>query len=235
MLMLIGLLALALALSPAFGPQIKAQAPIEEEEPESVLPDSAGAEGPSSAETPAQPDFDWPHSSEPGDAPSQFYSPESVEEINATVSLRVTGSVLRPRESDVTFAVGSGGGCIYAASGDTNTVWNTPLYLPQGSTVTYLRMYIYDTSTANSYGWLTYYDLYGNLVNEWGVGSSGTPGNDYYDVAIDNHVIDYANYSYVLNWRPLDTGSDMQLCGFRIFYTPPPGYTYLPNIQRNFP
>jgi hypothetical protein len=50
------------------------------------------------------------------------------------------------------------------------------------------------------------------------------------------HTVDYTNYSYVVNWRPNDTGSDMQLCGFRIYYYPPTaGVAFLPTVFKNYP
>ncbi len=133
-------------------------------------------------------------------------------------SLRVAGSVLRSRSSADGTSASLSGGCIYNSSGSAIGVLNTPLQLPDGATVNTLRMYYYDTSDTNSNGWFTIYDLYGNLVEEFVVSSAGTPGNNFNDSAVINRVIDYSNYSYVLNWRPNVAGSSMQLCGFRIFY-----------------
>ena len=93
-------------------------------------------------------------------------------------------------------------------------------------------MYYYDNNTgANSQGWFTKYDLYGGLVDEWVV-DSANGGNGYRDAYITpTEVINYDNYSYVLNWRPMAITNTLQLCGFRIYYevTNP---TYLPMMNK---
>ncbi len=147
-------------------------------------------------------------------------APEQITAIT-TDWLRVTGSVVRPRSSSISFVASGGGGCTYHTGGSVFMVWNAPVYLPQGATVNYLRMYYDDTSATDSGAWFTVYDLYGDIVQEWGVSSSGSSGNSYNDSALIDHVVDYSRYSYTVNWRPNVTGSVMQLCGFRIFYFDP--------------
>ncbi len=142
-----------------------------------------------------------------------------TEEIEALSRwLRVPGSVLRPRSNTVSFTASGGGGCTYHTGGSTSTVWNTYVYPPQGVTVNFVRMYFDDTSASDSTGWFTIYDLYGGIVQEWAVSSTGSSGNFFNDTAAIDHVVDYSLYSYVVNWRPNVTGLEMQLCGFRIFY-----------------
>jgi hypothetical protein len=155
--------------------------------------------------------------------------PEEGPEIAQTViSHRITGSALRPRDSVVGFDVSPSGGCIYAEDNPFD-VFNTPLWLPQGATVNQLRMYYNDTSASNSTAWFTVYDLYGTVVEEWSVSSVGSAGLGFNDSAIISHTVDYSTYSYLLNWRPVVSGTDMQLCGFRIFFEPPPfGLSFLP-------
>ena len=95
-------------------------------------------------------------------------------------------------------------------------------------------MYYYDADAShNTSGWFTKYDLYGGLVNEWSVSSTGSAGNDYVDVLITpTETINYSSYSYVLNWRPVAVTSTLQLCGFRLFYTAPASSTYLPAVNK---
>ena len=76
----------------------------------------------------------------------------------ALISWRVTGSALKPRENDVSYATNSSGACTYVTAGDASTVWNIPVILPQGTEVDTLRMYYYDTSGSNSSAWFTVYD-----------------------------------------------------------------------------
>lgn len=168
-----------------------------------------------------------------GTSPAQFSStddpasldrddvPDSPDAPDALISWRVTGSALKPRENDVSYTVNGSGSCVHISAGDASTVWNITPMLPQGAVVDTLRMYYYDTSGSDSSAWFTIYDLYGTLVDEFSVSTSGTSGNSFNDSAQINHTIDYSVYSYLLNWRPSVTGPTMQLCGFRIFYTPP--------------
>jgi hypothetical protein len=155
------------------------------------------------------------------------------EAPTAIRSMRITGSALKPRDSAVDFDVNVSGGCVYAIN-NAFDVFNTPVWLPQGSTINTLRMYYNDTSGSNSTAWLTAYDLYGQIYQEWSISSSGNFGNSFNDSAVIDHVIDYSLYSYLLNWRPVVTGTQMQLCGFRIFYEPPPfGAQFLPSVIKD--
>ena len=155
---------------------------------------------------------------------------EQPESRAVIKSHRIAGSALRPRKAVVNFTINTSGGCIYAID-NAFDVFNTPLWLPQGATIDTVRMYYYDTSGSNSTAWLTVYDLYGVIVEEWSVSSSGNSGNGFNDTSLISHTVDYNLYSYLLNWRPVVAGSTMQLCGFRIFYEPPPfSVQFLPYI-----
>lgn len=163
-------------------------------------------------------------------------SPEEQTDA-ASANLQVAGSALRPENSaDVEWAVPKTGnpGCIYAESGDANGYWNAPIYPPQGATLTKLEVYVYDASdTANTHGILGFVDAYGTVVGEWHVYSSGSGGNTVLEINIPNHQVDYAAYSYLLWWQPGVVGASMKVCGFRLYYTPPGGLSYLPVIQNN--
>lgn len=156
-----------------------------------------------------------------------------VEEVEggSLVSWRVSGSTLKPRENDVSYTVNSNGSCAYVTAGDASTVWNIPIQLENGSVVDTLRMYYNDTSGSNTTAWFTIYDLYGGIVNEWSVSSNTSSGNSFNDSQQINETVDYSVYSYVINWRPVVSGSTIQLCGFRVFYTPPPyGLGFVPSV-----
>jgi hypothetical protein len=183
----------------------------------------------------------WNSSAEaPEGTPLESYSPaddpalpnqEDIIEGGGLVSWRVTGSALKPRESTVSYSTDANGSCGYVTAGSNFVVWNTPVHLPNGSVIDTLRMYYYDTSGSNTTGWFTIYDLYGSIVEEWSASSSGNSGNSFNDSAQINHTIDYSVYNYVINWRPNVTGSTIQLCGFRVFYTPPPyGLGFIPAV-----
>lgn len=171
-----------------------------------------------------------PSDQAPENSPPPDFGPED-ELGGGLVSWRVVGSALKPRENNVSYSVDSNGGCAYVTAGSNFTVWNTPIHLPNGSVIDTLRMYFNDTSGFDSTGWFTVYDLYGTIEDEWNVSSTGSLGSSFTDSGPINHTIDYSVYSYVINWRPNVTGSTMQLCGFRVFYTPPPfGLGFIPAV-----
>jgi len=157
----------------------------------------------------------------------------SVKDASAQTtpsSWRVTGSVFHPIDSSTTYS-SPGGGSIYATANPTG-LFETPVYLPQGAIIRWVRMYYTNNDATNQCnGWLTVYDLYGNIATinnvnqEWVVTSNVNSGNAFNDTGTINHTVDYAQYSYVLNWRPNVASTNMQLCGFRIFYTAPPSKT----------
>lgn len=145
---------------------------------------------------------------------------------------RLPGSVLRPRTDSVGYYWGGGGGCIYNSSGNAGEIFNVPLTLPEGATINTARMYFNDNAEMNSAAWLSVYDLYGVLEDEWLMTSSGENGPGFADTEIIDHVVDYSVYSYALNWRPTVQGSQMQLCGFRVYYEAPPfGLSFLPWVS----
>jgi hypothetical protein len=152
--------------------------------------------------------------------------------FNWNRSLRYVGNVLKPRENDVNYGVSGGGGCVHVISGDAWEVWSVPLILAEGTQVQFLRMYYYDNDTTTAmYGWLTKYDSYGAVVQEWPV-TSADGGFNYSDIAITPpQTIDYNNYSYVINWRPIAASTDLRLCGFRVFYYQPSA-AYLPMLRK---
>jgi hypothetical protein len=210
--MVLGFLGLALLDSPDAAADDVTELWLSPEEPPPGL--SVAALSP-----PDIPDFD-PHRPD-----------ESSELLSNIVSQRITGNVLRPSSSITGFA--PSGGCIYATS-NAQINFNTPLYLPQGAEIRQVRMYFYDASSEyNSLGWLLVHDLYGTLVYFWQVTSTGNFGHSFNDTAIIGHTVDYNLFSYSLIWRPVITGDSMRLCGFRIFYEPPPfGIQFLPYVER---
>ncbi|HEC07871.1 MAG TPA: hypothetical protein ENJ12_13525 [Thiolapillus brandeum] len=143
-------------------------------------------------------------------------------------SLRLAGSVFKPRRGGVGYeAISGAGGCIRATS-DAYTVFTAPVILPQGAAVEYVRMYVKDSNaTIDTQGWFTVYDLNGEVEKEYSMTSSGSGGHGYWttDKIDPVQYIDYNNYSYVLNWRPYADDGSIVLCGFRLYY-------YMPSLVR---
>lgn len=175
----------------------------------------------------------------PPDSPSGHSGPETkasqpqAPEGVVLRNFRVPGSALRPRASSVGYYWGGGGGCIYNSGGNPGEIFNVPLELPNGALINTVRMYYIDGSeTANAHGWVSVYDLYGDLVQEWAMASTGHSGPGFGDTPVVDHRVDYSTYSYALNWRPnVQNSGDhpMQLCGFRVYYEVPP-FNFLPVV-----
>lgn len=182
---------------------------------------------------------DTPSSAEAGSVPAEHAALPAEPaldpaDVRATTTYwRVAGSAFKPRASNVSYDVNSQGGCVYVTAGSTSTVWSAVPQLPQGASVSRLRLYFNDTSASNAQAWFTIYDLYGNIEREVLVTTDGNAGNSFRDSAAINHTVNYAAYSYLLNWRPLVTGNSMQLCGMRLTYESPFGATFLPALERN--
>lgn len=171
----------------------------------------------------------------PPDAPVPSASPAEPESVLTSYNahIRIAGSTVKPRSSDVEWAVTGNGGCTYATSGSLYTWWNAPVLLPQNSTIKYFRFYGNDASAGhNSAGYLTVYDLYGDVVEEYGTYSSGATGENYWTTSEMTVTVDYESYSYVANWRPNELGDNITLCGFRIYYATPPGPIFLPLVTK---
>jgi len=157
-----------------------------------------------------------------GDEPLPVAAENGGPEVPlANWQLRIVGSAFSPRVNNVTNTTSPSGGCVYVTSGSASTVWNTPLHLPEGSQVQTLRVYVNDTSASNLSAWFTIYDLFGNVVTEFGGNSGGISGQDWFDITGINHTINYSLYSYLVNFRPVGSGSTLQFCGVRLFFVAP--------------
>jgi len=135
--------------------------------------------------------------------------------------VHVAGSALRPRDSSVEWNSTGDGGCVYNNGGSTSVIFNINMDIPDDVLIEYLRIYYYDTSAANSYAWITTYDDAGGYTDVVNVASDADTG--YGTMLSDQiaHVVSLIDDSYVLNWRPYDTGSTMALCGLRVAYRLP--------------
>ncbi len=135
--------------------------------------------------------------------------------------VHVAGSTLRPRDSSVEWDVLESGGCLYNNGGNTSEIFNIHLDIPNGSLIEYLRIYYYDTSSSDSIAWVTLYDDAGGYDD---VVSAASDGNAGYGTMLSSqvaHVVDTDTDSYLLNWRPIASGSTMALCGLRVAYRLP--------------
>jgi hypothetical protein len=129
---------------------------------------------------------------------------------------RFAGTAFYPRNSTYTYAENGTGGCIYNVANPFG-IYVMPLNLPESSKVNVVRLYWYDTNASNSTLWLSRYDDHGGLVDIGSVSTSGNTGfgDNYFAPA---YTVDNYTYSYLLNWRPIVSGSTMQLCGVRVMY-----------------
>jgi hypothetical protein len=150
--------------------------------------------------------------------------------------LRVPGSALRPAYSSYAQSALDPNrlGCAYALSGDPDWVWVAPIYPPQGATLTNLRFYVYDTSASEDQQVrLVVLDYYGDEAYTFNGYSSGSSGYGLVDIDLGGHVVDYTNYSYLLNWWPHEVGTAMKICGFNLYYTPAGAKAYMPAVLKD--
>ncbi len=145
---------------------------------------------------------------------------ETTLDASAYAIWNIPGGALKPRISNVEWqADWSYPGCTYASSGDYFTWWSAPLNLPRYSVIRYFRMFYNDQNpSVDCEAYLTVYRDNGDILEEWGLESSGTGRGYVTTEELDIEVM--SSYSYAINWRPKDLGSDMQVCGFQVFYEP---------------
>lgn len=69
--------------------------------------------------------------------------------------------------------------------------------------------------------WVTMYNDEGGFTDVAYVPFGTVPGYGTELSPLIEHVVDSTNNSYVLNWRPNEIGSDLQVCGIRVAYRLP--------------
>jgi hypothetical protein len=165
---------------------------------------------------------DPPAPGSPVSGSTKLKAPVELEALGAgTVYLHIAGSTFTPLYG-ATNPQYVYGGCTYSASASSaDAYYNFPLMLPPGSTITYLRFYYNDTSASDSSLRIRQMDDGAGFSDIAIVSSSGSAGLGNSTVTGLNHVVDYVNYSYVLQFSANVAGSSMQLCGARIGYIPP--------------
>jgi hypothetical protein len=113
--------------------------------------------------------------------------------------------------------------------------YNFPLTIPDGSTITSLRFYYYDSS-ASAVQLKLREGLAGSVpTNIATLSSQGDSGLGYEESDALSWPVDYSSHYYVLHYAPLlaGEGSTLRLCGARVGYIPPSIFAVaLPHIAR---
>lgn len=149
-------------------------------------------------------------------------SPVELEALGAdTVYIHISGSAFTPLYGATNPRYVSGGCTFSNAALVTEAHYNFPLTLPPGSTITSLRFYYNDTSTNNSTLRIRQMNDGNDFIDLAVVSSTGDTGLSFSTESGLSLVLDYVNYSYVLQYSATAVGSTMQLCGARVGYTPP--------------
>jgi hypothetical protein len=160
-----------------------------------------------------------------------------VAEVNPPASLfnlRVPGIALQPGKSSWSYF--SSGGCL-TSSGDPNghSSYIAPVYPPEGATVKYLRWYYSDYYITDAIGKFVIFDFNGDEVFSLDVPSTGSSGINMSTSEEITKTIKYDLYSYIVEVElpvsPIGQGA-WGVCGFRIYYQPPPGALYIPFVAR---
>jgi hypothetical protein len=135
--------------------------------------------------------------------------------------MHLSGSAFIQMYSDVEYTYYSGG-CVYHSAGSaSHTFMNLGLILPAGSRINSMRFYYYDTSALDSTLRLRQMNDGDEWVDVASIDSIGTAGLSYRSVSGLDYLVDYTNYSYVLQYQGNVIGNTMRFCGVRIGYTPP--------------
>ena len=156
------------------------------------------------------------------EGPAMNQAPELPNAVAATMDYRhVAGSAFVPLYGDAGVTYGTKG-CTYMSNA-AHAFMNYSLDLPHNSTVKYIRLYFNDTAATDGTLHLAEYDDGASYTYLATVETSGSAGLGSSTVSGLNIPLDYGNYNYVLYWMPGVSGSTMQLCGYRVGFTPPIG------------
>jgi hypothetical protein len=109
-------------------------------------------------------------------------------------------------------------GCIRRSGGDGPFTLNANL--PQGARIDYVRIYYWDSSTLDSWGFVQAFDGIGGFTNIATVMTSGFSGYGSQTSEYVGHIVDNAANSYSFLWNPI-TNDNLYLCGMRIAYRLP--------------
>ncbi len=164
----------------------------------------------------------------------EIQSAQSVNPPSYLSSLRIPGIALQPLRYDYEYF--SSQGCLSVGETDHTTSFVAPLYLPDGSTVKYLRWYFSDYNLPDAVGQFLVYDFNGEEIFTLELPSSGSSGSGMSTSEEFTRTINYDVYSYAvgveLPIRSISDGAYM-VCGFRIYYKPSPGSLFLPTIFKS--
>jgi len=165
------------------------------------------------------------NASQEGDPPPPesegILSPDDPESLETTLSsdyFHLSGYEFKPFVSSTTYE-NSTYGCMYVTGGDP-FLW-APVYIPDGSHLTFFRWFFKDSSASVGYLRLVRIDDGGGLLELAKIDTIGySDGLVHTDYAILNDYIDSIDYSYGLEWNAA-VASAIQICGAYITYTPP--------------
>lgn len=131
----------------------------------------------------------------------------------------VAGSSFYPRSGGTTVQYG-GAGCISRQAG---TEWFvSPLQLPQGATIKYVRVFYYDTSGSDLRVALTRYDGAGGYQDEALFSNTGANGGYGQTLSPELTVlVDNLSYATQLLADFGESSPTLKLCGMRLAYTLP--------------
>jgi hypothetical protein len=147
----------------------------------------------------------------------------SDEALASFSYFRLVGTAFNPRTSTSTFAYNFNG-CIYETGGTDNR-FMAPIFVPDKSTIKYLRLYYDDTNAGTDItAWITRYQpgvTSEDLTSVTSIGSSG------YGTILSSeitHTVDIVNWAYTLIIAPNANASTNSFCGVRVAYYAPNAY-----------
>ncbi|MBN1667433.1 MAG: hypothetical protein JW862_10100 [Anaerolineales bacterium] len=144
----------------------------------------------------------------------------------------IMGSHLQPRSFSTQYTYGMNG-CMYVTNNGTDSRFQFPVLLPDGSLIQSMDIFYKDTSSSNLTVWLSRYQPGVNSGDLLVASSSGNAGFGQASSAEISHVVDNSQYAYSLNygWSNV-TDSSIQICGIRINYVDPFFAAFLPSTNK---
>jgi hypothetical protein len=154
---------------------------------------------------------------------------------------RIAGTAFHPRRSatgfESTYFGAADDGCLVTTS-DPSGIFVADLQLPDDAVITTMRVYYYDSASANGILFITAFNDLGGFVGGSDLAYVQTQGNGGFgtNAVTLNFTVDTTSQSLVLQWRSNVSGTvvapGVALCGVRLVYYVPFSQLYLPVTGR---
>ena len=156
----------------------------------------------------------------------EFVGPASNQILANEQYLWIPGTIFTPQTSEQNYTMHGRSSLVSLSYGTgDNYAFTAPIWVPNGSRLTAMRFYYYDTSASNTLLQLVKYDGMGNQNLILGLTSSGSAGESSAFAEIGDgilgEVVDNSSGAYALKWHPHSDNDQIRLRAVRITYQAP--------------